>query len=186
MVRLSKALVGCSLVFIFLQPGLLAGRSSSYRQLPVINGRVTVDEYEGLRYNESLKRCTALDCAALKSLVRSLDYLLDIYFPNTMNRKGPPPKKHGTIPIVADVAHHPELRDPACKLLATFARNYFDYTVGLLTIELASLISPGHTECLEATMSALPRTKETHELVDYARDLCTVGREPNCSVISFK
>lgn len=185
MVRLSKALLACCLLFIFLQPKLLAASSATYRQLPVINGRVTQDEYEELPYNQALQRCTAQDCVALKSLVRSFDYLLKLYVPNTMNRKGPPPTPHGPVPIVADVARDPELRAPACKLLATFARNYFDYSVGVLTIELASLISAGHSECLKTTMSVFPRTQETQELVEHAQQLCTVRREPNCSAISL-
>ncbi len=163
-----------------------SGEPPAYLNLPVINGHVTRDQYENLPYNTSLQSCSALDCMALKSLVRSFRHLIRIYFPNTMARTAPPPKEHGPVPIVSDVALHPEFRKPACRFHATFARDYFNWTVGLLTIELASLISGANRDCLSATLSSLPQNTETRRLVEYARELCVVRHEPNCSVISFK
>jgi hypothetical protein len=171
-------------LLLILVPAVVAARSAA--RVPVINGSVNSWEFERLKYNEQLRLCKSVQCMALKSIVRSFDQLVHIYFPNTMARTAPPPKEHGPVPIVRDITLHPEFRKPACKLLATFARNYFDWTVGLLTVEVASLISAGHSECLKVTVSALPRNEETRDLVEYAKDLCQTRNEPNCSAISFK
>ncbi len=184
--RLISNSLRLALVVVLLQAIVAARKVSSSEQVPVINGSVNSWEFERLKYNEQLRLCKSVQCMALKSIARSFDHLFEIYFPNTMNRTKPPPKEHGPVPIVYDVSLHPEFRKPACALLATFARNYFDWSVGLLTIELSSLISTGHRQCLEDTISALPRNKETRELIDYARDLCQTRHEPNCSAISFK
>ena len=186
MIRFGRGLAALWLGFSLFQPSALAGDAPSYRQLPVINGQATLDEYEELPYNQTLEKCTALDCRALKSLVRSFDFLGRRYFPNTMATIGPPQLPRGPVPIVRDVARHPELRAPSCKLLTILAKNYFDWSVGLLTVELASLISSGHRHCLKETVSALPQNKETRHMVEYAQELCAVRHEPNCSAISFK
>jgi len=186
MARFGRVLAALSLGLSFLQPAVLAGGAPSYRQLPVINGRITLDEYEELPYNQTLARCTALDCKALKSIVRSLEFLIRRYFPTTMATIVPPQLPRGPVPIIRDVARHPELRAPSCKLLTILAKNYFDWSVGLLTVELASLISSGHRHCLKETVSALPQNKETRHMVEYAQELCVVRHEPNCSAISFQ
>jgi hypothetical protein len=53
---------------------------------------------------------------------------------------GPPQLPRGPVPLVRDVTRHPELRYPSFNLLTVLAKNYFDWSVGLLTLELASLI----------------------------------------------
>ncbi len=186
MVQYGRGLAALWLGLSFFQPAVLAGDAPSYRQLPVINGRVTLDEYEELPYNQALQRCTALDCRALKSLVRSFDFLGRRYFPNTMATIGPPQLPRGPVPIVRDVARHPQLRGPSCKLLTVLAKDYFDWSVGLLTVELASLISKGDRQCVKRVVMALPKNKETRELIENAQEGCVAQHEPNCSAISFE
>ncbi len=185
MALFGNALAVFGLSLFFCTPAL-GGEPPSYRQLPVINGRVTQDEFEELPYDQTLQRCTALDCKALKSIVSSLDFLGHRYFPNTMATIGPPQLPQGPVPLVRDVTRYPQLRGPSCKLLTVLTKNYFDWSYGLITIELASLISGGRRECLRITVDALPRNKETWHLVEYARELCQTRKEPNCSAISFK
>ncbi len=184
--RLTRHLAAVALFLLFVHPPVAASGPSSPEQLPVINGSVNSWEFERLKYNQHLQQCKSVDCTALKSLVRSFGYLFKLYFPNTMARKGPPPKQRGPVPVVSDVTLHPELREPACKLLATFARNYFDWSVGLLTVELASLISKADRQCVERVVMALPRNKETRELIENAQEGCVAQNEPNCSAMSFE
>ncbi len=186
MARFNKTLFAFPLCLCLLEPAALGREARSYRQLPVINGQVTPDEFEELPYDKTLQKCNALDCRALKSIINSLDFLGHRYFPNTMASIGPPRLPQGPIPILQDISGYPQLGAPSCKLLAVLTKNYFDWSYGLMTIELASLISPGHSECLSGVVSALPRNTETRRLVEYARELCESRQEPNCSAISFK
>ncbi len=186
MARFGRGLAALCLGLTFLQHAARAADAPSYRQLPVINGRVTLDEYEELPYNQALQRCDELDCRALKSLVRSFDFLGRRYFPNTMATIGPPQLPRGPVPIVRDIARHAQLRAPACKLLAVLAKDYFDWSVGLLTVQLASLISKGHRPCLQRVVMALPTNKETRKLIENAQEGCVAQHEPNCSAISFQ
>jgi len=99
---------------------------------------------------------------------------------------GPPKLPRGPVPIVRDVARHPQLRAPSCKLLTVLAKDYFDWSVGLLTVELASLISKGDRQCVKRVVMALPKNKETRELIENAQEDCVAQHEPNCSAISFE
>ncbi len=105
-----------------------------------------------------------------------------MYEKNTSGSTG----RRGPIPLVRDVTRHPELRDPSFNLLTVLAKNYFDWSVGLLTVQLASLISKGHRPCLQRVVIALPRNKETRELIENAQEGCVAQHEPNCSALSFE
>lgn len=185
--RFSRAIWVLGVVLLLSRSAALGGGAGSSGSLPVINGRVTSSEWEALPYNQVLERCTSVDCVALKSIVRSFDYFYKLYLPGTVEKDHPAPSPLlGPPPLVRDVTLNPELRGPSCELLRVLASNYFDWSVGLLTVELASLISRGHRCCLKAAINALPQTKETHHLVHDAQQLCVVRREPNCSAISFR
>lgn len=186
MARFGRGLALVCLGLSFLQPAILADGAASPGGLPVINGTVNSSQWEALPYDPTLRRCVSVDCRALKSILHSFDILGSFYLPNTMARTTPPPRQHGPIPIVSDVTRHPDLRRPSCKLLTVLAKNYFDWSVGLLTVELASLISRGHRQCLTEVISAFPQNKETRELVENAQEDCVVRHEPNCSTVSFK
>jgi hypothetical protein len=184
--RLTKHRAALTLLLLFVRPPVAASGPSSPEQLPVINGSVNAWEFERLKYNQHLQQCRSVDCTALKSLVRSFDYLFKLYLPNTMATIGPPQLPRGPIPIVRDVARHPQLRGPSCKLLRVLAKDYFDWSVGLLTVELASLISKGDRQCVRRVVMALPKNNETRELIENAREDCVGRQEPNCSAISFQ
>ncbi len=185
--RLSSVLGVLGIVLLLPRSAAFAGGGGPCSSLPVINGKVTSSEWEALPYNQALLRCTSVDCVALKSIVRSFDYFYKLYLPGTVEKGQPAPSPpSGPAPLVRDVALHPELRAPSCELLRVMASNYFDWSAGLLTVELASLISRGHRCCLTATINALPQTKETRHLVHDAQQLCVVRHEPNCSAISFR
>ncbi len=185
--RLGRALAILGPIVFLLPPVVLAGNAVSPGRLPLINGSVNSSQWEALPYNRVLRRCTSADCTALKSIVRSFEYLGKRDFPNTMARIGPPPPPpKGPVPLASDVTLHPELREPSCKLLLVLAKNYFDWTVGLYTLELASLISTGKRDCLKPAILALPGYEDIWQLVPYAKQLCVARSEPNCSAISFK
>jgi len=185
--RFGRGLAILALILFLPPPGVLAGETVSPGRLPLINGSVNSSQWEALPYDPALRHCRSVDCMALKSIVRSFQYLGNRDFPNTMARIGPPPPPpKGPVPLVSEVTLHPELRGPSCKLLAVLAKNYFDWTVGLYTLELANLISTKQRECIKSAILALPGYEDTRQLVPYAKELCIARSEPNCSAISFE
>lgn len=184
--RFGRALAASGLFLCLVPPAILARDTAGADRLPIINGTVNSSQWEELPYDQTLQRCTSVDCAALKSIVRSFDYFYKLYLSGTIEPGHPPPPlPKGPAPLVRDVTLHPELKKPACKLLAVIARNYFDWSVGLLTVELASLISTGHRQCVERVVIALPKNKETRELIENAREMCVTRHEPNCPAIAL-
>jgi hypothetical protein len=69
-------------------------------------------------------------------------------------------------------------------MLAILARAYFDWSIGLHTVEVASLVQPLQPDCIRSVVDAFPENSETEALIANAADLCNARKEPDCSQIS--
>lgn len=153
-------------------------------KIPVINGRVTLDQFDGLVVNPSLKDCRSNRCVTLRSLVHSYDTLQRFYTPNSMAQTKPArqPSTRPVLPIQTLLLAQPALHHTATVQLVTIAQGVPEWTHELLTIEIATLISQDG-RAVRAVMKSVPKTTALAGITTTARQLCVAHHEPHCAMI---
>jgi len=153
-------------------------------EIPVLDGSVTAEQWEALPENPTLADCDSVQCATLRSLVTSFAELDARDLPNSMARKEPMPVTHEPITVVERVRGEPGEGESACAMLSVLARSYFDWSVGLHTVEIASLLEPLRSKCVPEVVDAFPASNETRSLLTNAAEFCSVRKEPACEFIA--
>jgi len=153
-------------------------------EVPVLDGSVTAEQWEALPENPTLANCDSAQCATLRSLVTSFAELDARDLPNSMARKEPMHVNYEPITVVKRVRNEPREGDSACGMLSVLARSYFDWSVGLHTVEIASLLEPLRAKCVPQVVEAFPAGNETRSLLTNAAEFCSVRKEPACELIA--
>ena len=180
MVRFGKSLPGLwVLITVACAVGAIAAA-----EIPVLDGSITAEQWEALPKNAALTRCDSAQCATLRSLVTSFAELDARDLPNSMARTKPMHPNDHPIPVVRRVRGQPSESEAACGMLSVLARSCFDWSVGLHTVEIASLLEPFRSGCLPEVVKAFPDSHETRSLLTNAAEFCSVRKEPACRFIA--
>jgi hypothetical protein len=154
-------------------------------EIPVLDGAVTAEQWGALPKNFALANCDSAQCATLRSLVTSFTELDARDLPNSMARREPMHVNYEPITVVKRVRSEPKEGDSACGMLSVLARSYFDWSIGLHTVEIASLLEPLRSKCVPEVVEAFPASDETRSLLTNAAEFCRVRKEPACDLIAL-
>ena len=168
-----------ALTFAVLSAGAVAAA-----EIPLLDGHVTAKQWQGLPENPALARCDSTPCAVLRSVVTSFVELNARDLPNSMARAEPKRATSAPISVVGRIRAAPTEADLACGMLSTLARSYFDWSIGLHTVEIASLIEPFWSGCVRQVVKAFPYSSETRSLLADAADSCEARKESGCRLIA--
>ena len=159
-----------------------ANARTQLSRIPVINGRVTPQEWYILSNNPHLLRCPDPRCQALRALVDSYAKLNQRYLPNSMARNRSRLGLSEALPIELFLRRSSSLRPEVGRDLAVIATNVNDWTVVLLTIEIATLTDHDGRN-VRRVMAALPRDSSLAGITQTAQQLCVSRHEPECDLI---
>jgi hypothetical protein len=168
---------------------LFSATALAASDIPLLDGSVTAKEWESLPQDPRLAYCDSAGCTVLRALVKSFVELDRRDLPNSMARPEPARAVAEPVSIVRLIRAAPsedavkEGGNAACGMLSVLARSYFDWSVGLHTIEIASLLEPFRSSCVPEVVTAFPAGDETRSLLANAAEFCEVREERACEAI---
>ena len=147
----------------------------------VLNG--PADGAAIFKANGALQGCAQPTCRAVDHIAQAFEVAAQRDLPNTMTHLRKPhgdPSRDADLKLKRLLPTSGPLHPAYCPVLTKLARNYANYSVGLLVIEFANRIDGTGDGCTREVIAAFPETKDAAAMIAYSRDACQAAHRGGC------